>query len=125
MISLLCDGYTGGHPSKIRGISAAQTRGRAADLTVESGHKMCHTTPLSDPLLGKEARHHHLPTTGALRRGKWQDSAKGGYQTSVQPQTLIWIMAIQNTPGERDPNSSAFQGHFVVNLCLSEIKVTW
>lgn len=64
MLSLF-DGYTGGHLSVIRGISVAQTRGRAAGLAVESGRRTRHTSPLSDPLHGREVRH----TTRALRRG--------------------------------------------------------
>lgn len=126
MISLLFDGYAGGHQSKTPGVSVVQGRGRAADPTVERGHKMCLTHPLSDPPLGEEVHHRHPPTSGALRRGKWQDPARDGYQTSAcPPQTPLWNMAIQNTPGERDPSCSVFRGHLVVNLCLLGIRVTW
>ncbi len=122
MISLLFDGYAGGHLSKTPGVSVVQWRGRAADPTVERGHKMSLTCPLSDPPHGKEAHHHHPPTTGALRRGNWQDPARGGFQTSM---TLQWSMAIQNNPGETDPSYSVFPDHLVVDLCLLGIKVSW
>lgn len=126
MISLLFDGYAGGHLSKTPGASVVPWRGRVADPTVERGHKMCLTHLLTDPLHGKEAHHLHPLTTGALRRGKWQDPARGGYQTSAcPPRTQHWSMAMQNRSGEWDPNCSAFPGHLVANPCLLGIEVSW
>lgn len=125
MISLLFDGYAGGHLSKTPGGSVAQERGRPADPTVERGHKMSFTCPLSDPPHGREVHHLHPPTTGAHRRGKWQDPTRGGYPRSAcPPQTIHWSLAIQNTPGEGDPSCSVFPGHLVVNLCLLGINLT-
>lgn len=126
MISLLFDGYAGGHLSKTPGVSVVQWRGRAADPTVERGHTMSLTCPLSDPPHGKQVHHRQPPTTVALRRGKCPDPVREGYQTSACPlQTLEWSIAIQNTPGERGPSFSIFQGHLVVNLHLSGIQVPW
>lgn len=116
-ISLLFDGYAGGHPSNTPGVSVVPWRGRAAGPTVERGHKMCLTCPLLEPLHGKD--HHSHPTIGALRRGKRQDPARGRFQTSAcPPQMLPWSLATQSAPGERGPSRWMLPVHLVVNLCL-------
>lgn len=126
MIFLLFDGYAGGHLNKTPGGSEILWRGRAADPTVERGHKMCLTCPLTDPPHGKEVHHHHPPTTGVLRRGKWHHPARGGYPTSAcLRQTPNCSIAVWSTPEERDLNCWIFPGHLVVNPCVLGTKVTW
>ncbi|KAK5619940.1 hypothetical protein CRENBAI_004834 [Crenichthys baileyi] len=94
----------GGHLNKIPEGNAVLWRGKAADPTVERGHKMPLTRPLTEPPHGKEAlHHHHLLTTGALWRETFQDPARGEYQTSACPlHGQNRIMAIRSTLGERD-----------------------
>ncbi|CAB1421255.1 unnamed protein product [Pleuronectes platessa] len=104
----------GGHLSKTPGGSVVQWRGRAADPTVEREHKMSLTSSLSDPPHGKEVHHSHRPTTGALRKGRGLDPARGGYlMIACPPQTLHQIMAIINLPGESDLSFSVFPGHLL------------
>lgn len=126
MISLLFDGYAGGHLIKTPGGSVVRWRDRAADPTVERGLKMPLTCPHSDLPHGKEAHHHRHLTTGALRRGRWQELARGVFRTPACPlQTLHKSTVIKNVPGERDLSFSVFPGPLVVNHCLLGIKVTY
>lgn len=124
IVSLLFDGCTGGHQSNIRGDSVVQWRGRTAGPTVERGHKKSLIRPLSDPH-GKEVRHSHPPTAGALRTDISWDPARGGY-AMMMTWSLHQALKMLNFPGGRDLHSSVFRGHLVPNHCPSEEKaILW